>query len=58
MSADADFSKSDKKNNEQVFVDVKRFLTFNSLLETSSEKLLKRTHNNDSNVSVTASTFN
>ena len=41
-----------------MFINVKKSLTFDFLLKTNNEKLLKRIYNNDSNVSVTVFTFN
>ena len=54
MFADVDFSEFDKKNDKQVFVNVKRFLMFDFLFETDNERLSKKAHDSDSNVFVTA----
>ena len=54
MSVNADFSEFNRKNDEQMFVDVKRLLMSDFLLETNSERLSERAHDNDSDVSVTA----
>ena len=58
MSADADFSKFNKKNDEQMFVNVKRFLTFNFLFKTNNEEFLKRIYDNNSNVFIIVFIFN
>ena len=41
-----------------MFVNVKKLLTFNFLFEINNKKLLKKTHNNDNDVSVIISAFN
>ena len=41
-----------------MFVNVKKSLTFNFLLEINSERFLKRTHDNDNDVFVITFTFN
>ena len=58
MFVNADFSEFNKKNNEQMFINIKRFSTSDFLLETNSEKLLKRTHDNDNDVFIIISAFN
>ena len=57
MSADADFFKFNKKNDEQMFVNVKKSLTFNSLLKINSERLSEKAHDNNNDVFITAFTF-
>ena len=41
-----------------MFINVKKFSTFNSLLETNNERLLKKAHDNDNDVSMTVFAFN
>ena len=57
MFINADFFKFNKKNDEQMFINVKKSLIFNFLLKTDNERLLKRTYDNNNNISVTVSAF-
>ena len=57
MFADIDFFKFNKENDEQMFINVKKFSMSDLLLKTNSEKFLKRAHNNDSNISIIISAF-
>ena len=58
MFVNVDFFKSNKENDEQMFINVKKFSTFDFLLEINSEKLSERAYDSDSDVFITVSTFN
>ena len=55
MFVNVEFSEFNKKNDEQMFVNVKKSSTFNSLFKINNEKLLKKIHDNDNNVFMTVS---